>query len=301
MCRYSPQQPAPRMPDIVRSQIRPVRAHHRLGRRAIRSKPVVERAADPVILEVPAGGDDLALDDVAAHALGLAQVRRAPRQEQSLQVVRVPPGRRGQDLQREVPAARGAAGVVRGATGRAPAGVSSVVDYGERASPERPACEIESALPPAVHDGERASPVPQRRWLRGLPSRRHRAHERVGGTPDPPCRFRRLSRSGRALCPQVLTRHVHHGVHQYSPSADVRFAERNALAVAQEPGGQGVTGRRVVVEVRDAQRHPEFPAVAAQAPAGGRARSPPRRSGSLRGRGPGAHVRVEVVELRSRS
>ena len=283
------------MPIIVRTQVRPIRAYERLGGHPVRPDPAVQRAADPIILEVPAGGDDLALDDVGANALGLAQVRRAPRQEQGLQVLRAPPVRRGHDLQREVPAARGAAGVVGGAAGCAVTGVASVVDDRQGSRPGRPRCQIQASAPAAVYQGQTAIGMLDRAHAGG-PSG---GWERTGES------MRAASRRARALTVslrpspsltvrlEIPARHVHHGVREHAPPAHVRSAERHVLAVAEEPRGQSVAGWRLVVEVSDAERHPELTAVAAHGPAGRSAGRPARESGWLgRGRAAG-HVGVE--------
>src|SRR3990172_8222611 len=231
------------MPIIVRTQVRPIRAYERLGGHPVRPDPAVQRAADPIILEVPAGGDDLALDDVGANALGLAQVRRAPRQEQGLQVLRAPPGRRGPARPPEGPAAPRAAGGGGGGWGGA-----------------------------GVYKGQTAIGMLDRAHAGGPSGGWERTGESMCAASR---RARALTVSLRpspslTLPLHIPARHVHHGVREHAPPAHVRSAERHVLAVAEEPRGQSVAGWRLVVEVRDAERHPELTAVAAHGPAGRR-------------------------------
>src|SRR4051812_5060105 len=83
--------------------------------------PPVQRAADPVIIEVGAGGDDLRLDGIVACAFHLAEIRGAARTHQGLQ----PPLPFGtHDLDLEIAATSRTAGVISCAAGGQRTGVS---------------------------------------------------------------------------------------------------------------------------------------------------------------------------------
>jgi hypothetical protein len=74
----------------------------------------------------------------------------------------------------------------------------------------------------------------------------------------------RLYRPYRLYRLQVLARYMDDRVYHHLAPSPVGLAERDALAVPQEPRPQRVAGVRVVfAQVSDAQRHGELSAVAA--------------------------------------
>jgi hypothetical protein len=91
--------------------LRPIAAEVRLCGPAIGALSPMEGAADPIIIEKGAGGDDLCLDGEIPRPFHLAEIRRAPRTHQGLQPA-LPLGTHDLDL--EVTATRRSAGMVRG-------------------------------------------------------------------------------------------------------------------------------------------------------------------------------------------
>jgi hypothetical protein len=90
---------------------RPFTAQVWLGWAAIGPAAAMQAAANPIVVEVPTSRDDLGLDGEVAGAFHFAEIRRAARSHQGLQL---PLALRAHDLDLKVPAAGGPTQIVGG-------------------------------------------------------------------------------------------------------------------------------------------------------------------------------------------
>jgi hypothetical protein len=189
-----------------------------LGWTAIGSHPPVEAAADPVVIEVPTGGNYLCLDGVIASALHLAEIRRLAGSHQCLESA-LPPGAHDLDLQ--ISAAGRPPAVVCRAAGSKCAWVRSLQNRQalarRRQRPSHLAAIFYNKEPVSI---QAAGLV----WLVRSPGAR--APEAVSGTLGE-----------RAFLPQVSTADVQGGVHIELALVLPDFRKPNVLGMTDEPGG----------------------------------------------------------------
>src|SRR3954466_13407746 len=105
--------------------LRPVTAQIRLCWTSIRSPPVVQSAADAIIVQITTGGDQFGLDREVSCPVHFAEIRRPAGSHQSLQLA-LPFG--AHDLDLEVPAAGGASEIVGCPAGGQRAGIAAAQD-----------------------------------------------------------------------------------------------------------------------------------------------------------------------------
>jgi hypothetical protein len=125
----------------------PLAAQVRLGWTAIRPPAIVEAAPDPVVVQIPAGRDDLGLDGEIARPLHLAEIRRATGTHQGLQLS-LPFG--AHDLDLKVTAASGTPQIV----GRAAGSQGARIPGGEHRQTTRGGWEHANYGLAVLHDQE---------------------------------------------------------------------------------------------------------------------------------------------------
>ena len=197
---------------------RPLAAEVGLGWTPIGASPIVQRAADAVVVQVPAGGNHLCFNRVVARPLHLAEIRRSPRSHQCLQLA-LPFG--AHDLDLEIPAAGGSPPVIRRAACCEGTRVSATQDR----EASRWWREGPNPGPPILYNKEAIAGKPSR--LLGSPgSTGQGTVEAVGSTP----RFGTFSS-------KVPAGHMQHGIDVELTPVLPEIVERDALGVPDQPGG----------------------------------------------------------------
>ncbi len=231
----------------------PFAAEVRFGRPAVRPNPTVKAAAYPIIVQEPAGGDNLRFDGKVTRTLYLAEIRRPARSHQCFQAA-FPP--RAHDLYLQIAAARGAPPVVRGPARREGTGVL------------------------CLHNGKARAAGRRRRWKRSAHSTAvlHH-HEAVTFQPSPllglihaPGRWTAETMGATlgkdALLPQISAAYVKHSVYVQLPFVLPDLRKRYVLGVANEPGGFMIQGGRSLFQRTDAEDDRQAAALRAEGTAG---------------------------------
>src|SRR3954452_24583690 len=169
--------------------LRPLTAQIRLCWTSIRSPPVVQSAADAIIVEITTGGDQFGLDREVSCPVHFAEIRRPAGTHQSLQLA-LPFG--AHDLDLEVSAAGGAPEIVGGPARGQRAGIAATQD---RKSPGRRRQMPNSGAPVLYND----KPVPAE------PSRLVLAPGGPGGRAP---KSMRIALGFRTIIAQVSAGHV---------------------------------------------------------------------------------------------
>jgi hypothetical protein len=195
---------------------RPFAAEIWFRRPPIGASPVVERAADAVVVQITARGDYFGLDREIAGPLHLAEIRRPAGSHQGLQFA-LPFG--AHDLDLEVPAAGCSPLVVRRPAGRQRAGITAAQHRkvsGRRRQPAHGRAAV-------FHDHK---PVPAQSpgLVRVARASGSGSPVTVGG-----------AFSFRAVAAQIPAGDMKHGVDVQLSLILPQIVERNSLGVADQP------------------------------------------------------------------
>jgi hypothetical protein len=203
--------------------LRPLAAEVRLCGPAIRPLPPMQGAADPILVEIGAGGNDLCLDGEIARPFHLAEIRRTARTHQGLQPV-LPLGTHNLDL--EVAATRRPTGIVRGSA----RGQSARIGRGENRKTTGGRRECPDGGPP-VFDDEKLVPAQLARLLPSDWSAGRGSSEAIGGAAG-----------GAPLCLQEAAGDVERGINVKLTLIFPDVIEADVLGVTNEPGGLVIQG-----------------------------------------------------------
>jgi hypothetical protein len=209
----------------------------------------MQAAADPIVVEVPAGGDDLGLDGEVAGSFYFAEIRRPARTHQGLQ----PPLPLGtHDLHLKIAAAGSSPKIIRSPAGGEGARVSGA-EYGKAVGRQRKRPNCGSAV---LHD-HKAIAIQSAGLFGPVGSPGNRPLETVGGT---------LSRG--ALVMQISAGNPQHRVHVQLALILPEVVKRDVLSVSDEPGGLMVEGGSAFLQWTDPKCYGNSPALGAQSATG---------------------------------
>jgi hypothetical protein len=254
-------------------------AEIRLGWTTVWPQPVVERAVEPALIEVAAGGNQLPPYRIGALTGQLAQVGGEAGADQRLQ-----PGVRfrAEYFDLEITAAGRPPGMVCGGTGRDRTGIDAIEVIGEYREGAARVWHLAALHPPSLHHGEPIFSQPSR--LRGDLGRRRDVVEAVRATGQS---ARPLTASGTV---EVPASHMKSRINEEIVSDLAEIAKAHAFGVAEQPGRLVIAGPIIAVEGRDSEGGLKRMAVWTGGPAGRRrvhptnlicCATPPFSAGSL--------------------
>src|SRR3954451_3542755 len=227
----------------------PLTAQIRLCWTSIRSPPVVQSAADAIIVQITTGGDQFGLDREVSCPVHFAEIRRPAGSHQSLQLA-LPFG--AHDLDLEVSAAGGAPEIVGGPARGQRAGIAAAQD--RKSSGRRR--QIPNGGASVLYNKESIPAQPSRLVLpAGAPG---------SGSPKPV----RCALGLRTIVAQVSARYVEHGVHVQLASVVPDIVEGDPLRVTDEPGRLVIQRGVPLFERSHSKRDRHRPALAAETATG---------------------------------
>jgi len=219
--------------------LRPFAAEVRLCRPAVGALSPMQGTADPIIIKIGAGGDDLCFDREIPRPFHLAEIRWAPGTHQGLQPA-LPLGTHDLDL--EVAAAGSPAGIVRGSARGQRTRVGRA-ENGEAVAGKR---ECPEGSPPAL-DNEKSILTQLARLLPANGPAWRGSREAVGGAAG-----------GASVWLQETARDVQRGVDVELPLILPDIIEADVLSVTDEPSGL-VIQRGVPLFERPHPKHHRYP------------------------------------------